>query len=708
MSVHGLITCLALAVCASNVLAADRRSDPEYAGSNACAVCHADVYAAWRGSHHELAMQPATTENLIADFALPTPPIAGRATRLHKTGEALTITDAGGTARAVRYTFGVSPLRQYLVDFGNGRLQGHALAWDSRAQAAGGQRWFDLTPAVASPDDVLHWQGPAQSWNFMCADCHSTAVRKGYDAATRQYATTFTEVSVGCEACHGPGAAHVEAGGKTAFASADEQVCATCHSRRAQLTEAFRPGEALLDHYLPVLVEEELYFADGQIRDEVYVYGSFLQSRMHAAGVSCTDCHEPHSASLARRGDATCTACHGEDGDPRFPQARGRYANTEHHFHPDQSLGARCVACHMPARTYMQIDDRRDHQFGIPRPDLTTAFGVPNACDACHADADPDWAAGILAERKAGRPRHWGEVLHTGRRGGVHAPGALAALARGTGTPAIVRATALTLLAGTDPSVALPALKGGLTDTDPLVRIGAIRGLAGFVPAQRWYLAESLLEDPLLAVRIEAAQMLLSMLGGVVGKAGDSLNSAVAELEASQELQADRAEGQTNLANLYLARGDTDRAIAALREAVVLNPLWVPAMVNLADLYRATGKDDQGGPLLARAVSVAANSPQAQLAYGLWLVRAGRAGEALEPLRRATTLAPRDPGYVYVYAVALQSAERSDEALGVLDGVLRQSPDPGLLELALDIARRSGNETAARRYAGELTRLRGP
>ncbi len=675
-----------------------------YVGSAACGVCHPVPFLEWRGSHHQLAMQPASQASVQVDPSAATPTIAGRPASLSGAGDEAVIHSDGGEF-PVRYVFGVSPLQQFLVDAGNGRLQGHALAWDSRSAGEGGQRWFDLTPDVASDDDVLHWSGPAQTWNFMCADCHSTAVTKGYDPVRRAYDTSFAEVSVGCEACHGPGAAHARSPYTSEIVREPTlEVCATCHSRREQLAEGYRPGADLFDHYLPSLLDDGLYFADGQIHDEVYVYGSFLQSRMHAAGVTCTDCHAPHSANLKRPGDATCTACHSETADTRYPQAAGRYASPDHHFHDDKTEGARCVSCHMPARTYMQIDARRDHRFGIPRPDLTRALGVPNACSGCHADKPVDWAIDILAERKAGRPRHWGEVFDASRRGKRGAASEVFALTRGTGMPPIVRGTALASLAALGGSARLGILREALQDPHPLVRIGALRGAAGFSSAQRWYLAGSMLDDPLLAVRVEAARLLLPMLDGVAGKEKARLDAVVGEYEQTQRLHADRAEGQTNLAILHLARGERDRAIAALIEALELNPVWVPAMVNLADLYRATGRDAEGGPLLERALPIAVDSPQVQLAYGLWLVRAGRPEAALAPLGAAARFAPGEASYAYVHAIALSSLGRAPEALAVIDRAVETIPDPQLLQAGLDIAQKSGDEAAARRYRAQLER----
>ena len=128
-------------------------------------------------------------------------------------------------------------------------------------------------------------------------------------------------------------------------------------------------------------------FPDGKIQDEVYVYDSFLQSKMYAAGVTCTDCHNPHTLKRKSEGDKVCSKCHSEE----------KYTATSHHKHKKGSTGSSCVSCHMPARTYMGIDSRNDHSFRIPRPDVSVEMKeVPNACNLCHKDKDAQWATDAM------------------------------------------------------------------------------------------------------------------------------------------------------------------------------------------------------------------------------------------------------------------------------------------------------------------------
>ena len=613
----------------------------------------------------------------------------------------------------VRYTFGVEPLQQYLLPLPGGRLQAFGIAWDTA-----GERWFHLQPEHGvRHDDPLHWTGRDYNWNFMCADCHSTGVRKGYDPGAGTYHTTFAEVSVGCEACHGPGSLHVARAAAPGGVSGESYLpplasqtgeidsCAPCHSRRAQLRDGFTPDSPFLDYYLPSLLEPGLYEADGQIQDEVYVYGSFLQSRMFAQGVTCGDCHEPHSAELRANGDALCTRCHNEAGHPGFPTLRlAAYDRPDHHLHRAGGEASRCVSCHMPERTYMVLDHRRDHGFRIPRPDLTVTLGIRNACNGCHDDRAAEWARDALS-RRFGPPddSHFAVAVAAARLGQPKAAGPLAALAENRDRAAIVRATALALMESYDDAETALALEKGLRDPDALVRIGALRGAARFAPESLWRRAGHLLDDDYLAVRSEAARVLAAAHATLPEGDRPRLLEALEEYLATQRFNADRPEAHVNMATALMAIGDPERAEAALGSALELSPGWVPALVNLADLYRATNRDAAGGDLLTRALLLAPESAEVRLALALWLVRQGRHPEALPLLAAAVELAPGDPHYAYVYAVALHSRGESMRAIGVIDEALGRRPgNRDLLRAAAVIARDIGDDGKLQMYMEQL------
>jgi predicted CXXCH cytochrome family protein len=257
------------------------------------------------------------------------------------------------------------------------------------------------------------------------------------------------------------------------------QQCATCHSRREAHGDGNpMPGTAYHDAYSLALLRPGQYHADGQILDEVFVYGSFLQSKMYAAGVGCIDCHEAHSADLRAEGNAVCAQCHSPAGNPRFPELNlADYDSPEHHFHEAGSAAAQCKSCHMVEQVYMGNDWRADHSFRVPRPDLAAETAAPDACTTCHATQTPDWAAATLASwypESRHRGPHFGAVLAAGRADPLAAQGDLAALAADATQPGIVRATALWLAAQGADAAAAERLAPLLADPDPLVRVSAV------------------------------------------------------------------------------------------------------------------------------------------------------------------------------------------------------------------------------------------
>jgi predicted CXXCH cytochrome family protein len=735
-----LLCTLALTCLASVGLAAGA---PAFVGSETCRACHQPEFDAWQGSHHQQAMQAANEVTMLGNFDQTEFTYNGVTSRFFRDNDRFMVRteNAAGDLQnfEISYTFGVYPLQQYLLVMPDGRYQALGIAWDSRPAEEGGQRWFHLYPGEqVDHKDELHWTGAQQNWNFMCADCHSTNLRKGYAAGSDTFRTTWSEISVGCEACHGPGSQHAawarlpaaerepgenkglsfllneRSGVRWAMDSdtgnaqrsapnttrREIEVCASCHSRRGIIREGAAREASFLDHYLPALLTEGLYHADGQIRDEVYVWGSFLQSRMYAAGVTCSDCHDPHSQQLRAPGDAVCAQCH----------APARFAATEHHHHPEDSLGARCANCHMPETTYMVVDPRRDHSMRIPRPDLSARFGTPNACTQCHGDRDSAWASRHFADWYPDpRPafQSWTAAFFAARHGQPGAGRELAELITDTAVPDIARATAvLELQAYLDPQTA-QALQGALRDDSPLVRLAALRVMDAFPVESALPFSAHLLQDDLLAVRTEAARILAGASRTQMNQGGaDLLDQIVKEYIATQELHADRAESLMNLGNLYVSLDEPARAERYFRAVLTVDEDFVPGWINLADLYRRQGLNQQAVQTLRQGIEAQPEAAALHHSLGLALVRQGNQAAALEPLARATRLAPDNARFAYVQGVALNSAGRSEDAITVLEANHGRHPtDRDTLFALATIHRDRGQVDAARRWADRLLSL---
>lgn len=651
-------------------------------------------------------MQEATDETVLGDFSGATFNDHGRTTTFGKKNGRFVVTTDGPDGQLsefpVAYTFGVYPLQQYLLPHDGGRLQALSIAWDSRPKEAGGQRWFHLYPDENIDHlDELHWTKPSQNWNYTCADCHSTNLQKNYDLASNTYDTKWSEIDVACEACHGPGSRHVEwaqnpaatvkkyptdnqKGLEVVFddrrgvgweidartgngvrsrpvtTRKEIETCARCHARVTPIWDEYEYGHPILDSRLTTLLEEELYFADGQNRGEVYEYRSYLQSKMYHQGVTCSDCHDPHSLTLRGTGNSVCAMCHAVE----------RFDTPAHHFHKPGSTGAQCVACHMPERTYMVVDKRRGHAIRIPRPDLSIRLGSPNACNLCHTDQTNEWADQAIAawygsQRKAGP--HYGDAIQMGREGYPQAESSLASLATMADMPGIVRATALSLLGRYLSPSSQYAVVSGLRAPDPIIRIGAVRAARGLTPEEQLAYVFPLMGDSVRAVRLEAVEL-------IAGLPHDSLDSrqrgallkAANEYRRSRLAAAEQPGSHVEIGNLERGLGQMAAAEAAYRTAIRLDDRYPPAYVNLADLKRASGDDKSAEIILREGLAKIPGNADLYFAMGLLQIRLGNSKQGLESLARAVELSPDQSHYTYAYAVALDTDGQTDAALDLL------------------------------------------
>ena len=666
---------------------------PGFVGLDACAECHEAATDAWRGSNHDNAMAIADSTTVRGDFDDATFAHDGIESRFYRRDGGYFVWTEGpdGTMAEyeVAYTFGWEPLQQYLVPMPGGRLQNLTVAWDTERG-----RWFDLYPDVDyPPGDWLHWTGAAMNWNGMCAECHSTNLRKGYDPVTKTFETTWSEIDVSCEACHGPGSRHV------AWAEIPEmarppiddyglalptsgvtnrqqvELCAPCHARRTELGDYDHTSLELLDHQVPAVLEEGLYYPDGQILEEVYVYGSFTQSKMFRNDVRCTDCHDAHTLQLRFEGNDLCLQCH---------QAAA-YDTYDHHFHEplteagDENEGTLCVKCHMPERTYMVVDGRADHSIRIPRPDLTIEIGTPNACaqSGCHADETDRWNADHYADwyGKARKP-HYGELFAAARRGGAGAGPELVRLARDPLYPEIVRATALSLLGGYPGDSTTAVLRLALQDDDALIRYTAAQAATAPDPQAFAQLLAPLLFDATRAVRGMAASRLAGVPRDLLKPyQAEALEAGIDEYIRTMEYSLDFAFAGHNLGNLYVALGDPARAESYYRTAIEIDDAFLPAKMNLAVLLSGQGRSAEAAELIREVLAVEPEMGEAVYSLALLEAEAGRVEEAAGLLRRATELMPDRSRAFYNLGLAEQQLGRLDAAEEAFRGALALEPE---------------------------------
>jgi len=673
----------------TEVSVADARAT--FVGREQCIDCHTEAYESWLGSHHDDAMDVATPESVRGDFEDAVFAHKGVESRFYRRNEkyfAYTEGPDGEMAEfEVTYTFGVEPLQQYLVPFPGGRLQALSVAWDTERE-----RWFSLNEdSDIEAGDWLHWTRNAQNWNGMCAECHSTDLRKNFDAESNTYTTEWSEIDVSCEACHGPGSHHVDWAevdpmGRAAVDNYDLEVatsgidnrqlvdiCAPCHSRRAEIGEYDHSQTAMLEQFTPALLTEGVYHPDGQILEEDYVWASFLQSKMYANGVRCDDCHNVHSLQLHQEGNNLCLQCH--QGDT--------YDTDRHHFHKktvegEPSDGALCVKCHMPEQVFMGVDYRADHSIRVPRPDLSLEIGVPNACSqsGCHNDQTIEWAVEANTNwYGAVRKPHFGEALAAAQSGDPAAEDGLHALLASSLYPVIVRATALNALQAYPGERSDEAMRRALSDEEALLRLTAVDAISQRTPEDFVERLGPMLFDSVRSVRIRAAARLAGV-GREYLKPHQrtALNDELAEYIRATERSLDFAASGLNLANLYASEGDTEKAEHYYRMALEVDDLFFPAKLNLAVLVSQQGDLDEAEQLLREILEAYPDQYDAAYSLALLLVGRNQVDEGVDYLAQAAKGMPRRARVQYNLGLLLAQVLRDNEAEVALRAALNLEP----------------------------------
>jgi Tfp pilus assembly protein PilF/nitrate/TMAO reductase-like tetraheme cytochrome c subunit len=702
-----------------------------------CAGCHAERFQDWRVSQHEQAMQVANPQTVLANFNDATFSDGRVTSRFYQKDGQLLINTEGADGKfadyVVKYTIGITPLQQYLLELPKGRLQAFYVAWDTKHN-----RWFTLNPdASLKPTDQLHWTARVYTANSSCIECHSTNMSLNYDLKNDSYATTWSGVNVNCQTCHGPGSSHIlwslvstilpmtNKGLVVDYPDLDEHqqvdICSRCHARRfpVGLNDAY--DHPLLDDFMPELLDEGFYYADGQMLEEVFNYGSFLQAKMYQKGVTCTRCHNAHTLKLRRPGNLLCASCHQPD-PPTFayPTLKAKdYDSHDHHFHKADSTGAQCVNCHIPPTTYMVNDPRHDHSFLIPRPDLSLQWGTPNACakSGCHLDQEKkpateynQWLVAAMDKWYGGewknRPSITG-IITMARRGDPVAQIPLSQVISDPEKPAIVRATSTELL-GRYGGSGLVLVIQQLLDPSPLVRVGAVRGVATLPNSQKPKLLEFLLHDPVRAVRVETVNVLASVpRSNFTDAQWASFTRAAEEYQAAQMAVADHPEVQLNLGQLYTALGQMDRAESAYQTAIERGPYFPPAHIRLATFYYQTGRVPKAEQTFQRALQMMPEQGTLYYSFGLLLAQQQRLPEAATNLAQASKILSNQSRVFYNYGLVLQKLGQTAQAETALRRAVELAPtEPDILLALATLYVNQKQWQAALPYAERLNTVR--
>ncbi|MEE4258423.1 MAG: tetratricopeptide repeat protein [Bacteroidales bacterium] len=707
-----------------------------FTGSKSCIECHKLAYDLWLQSDHYFAMDTASSVSVLGDFNDAELVLNGQVHKFYKRDDKFLVFTDGpeGTMEEfeVQYTFGAWPLQQYLVPLGNGKLQTLALTWDTITK-----KWYHMADAVYPDEAVdhnnwLHWTKQAQNWNGMCADCHSTNLKKGFDPESKSYNTTWSEINVGCEACHGPSSEHLKWANLPVLARPMNtnyglvvqtsniqntryvELCARCHTRRAVFGDYNFEWHDLLDQMLPELPREPLYFADGQILEEDYVFGSFTQSKMYMNDVMCNDCHNVHSGKLILDGNALCLQCHRAD----------EYDTYNHHFHKqvgekgspvisafgDTYLvgdGASCINCHMPGRYYMGVDYRRDHSFRIPRPDLSDELGTPNACTYCHSNQSNQWAANKMTEWYGNSTRqHFGSYLAGVLYDQENVDEKLETIINDELFPPITRAVAISEFGERYPIESKRILVEKMHDLESMVRYAVIRNFP-ITEEEDVKLLVPLLNDPVRAVRFEAAVALSQIQNDQMTENDRKLLQKILdEYEKSLMYSADFTASRLNLGNLYSNRGEQDKAISQFEEAIRIDDRFYPAKVNLAMIYNQKGENDKAEKLFKEVIRSEPEQYMIQYSLGLLLAEMGKYEEAVSYLEIAANHIPENPRIVYNLAQLQVFLKQYKKAESNYKKLLDLSPEtPEYLMAIIELYVNQGDFKNAKPYVIKVNEL---
>lgn len=687
--------------------------DNHFLGDDTCISCHQEQFKDWKGSHHDKAMQIATGSTILGDFNNTVFKSQGITSKFFQKDGEFYVNTEGRDGKyhdfKIEYTFGVEPLQQYIVKFPDGHYQCLRTAWDTQKN-----KWFDLYPDFkVVHSEWLHWSRGGLNWNNMCADCHSTNVRKNYNLETHSYDTKYALINVSCEACHGPGKAHVERvnelgdaykpGGtlKMTLGTHPKDLvdqCARCHVRREQISEYYNFEGTFLDHYFPQLIANNLYHPDGQILDEVYVYGSFLQSKMYQNNVTCTDCHNPHSLKLRFEGNLLCAQCH----EPKT------YDVPSHHFHNENSEGSKCINCHMTGKVYMGNDYRRDHSFRIPRPDLSLKYGTPNACTQCHTDKDDAWAwENYKKTHGTPKTKHFSELLAPALTGNPHGFEKLLELSKDTIYPEIARASAVRAMGNYVTQESIDELLGFLNDESPLVRGATVDAFNDLNTTDYVNSFLPLLKDKKRSVRVKAFLALAPLNEMQIPEEYKNFYRKVEkEFNAHFKVTADFSGGRAKKAAFYLKKGDVANAIKWYEKALEIDGLNNMIRTNLANLYYRNGDMANAEAAFKTIIAQEPEFAQTYYSYALLLAELNRTEDAIKQMLLAIKHMPENVRFYYNLSLLYDKANNLKKAEEIAVKGLKLAPNNESLLYALAyIYQKKGEISKAKNIASRLVEL---
>jgi tetratricopeptide (TPR) repeat protein len=682
-----------------------------YVGSVKCQSCHEKEYALYKTSDHFHAMDSALPRSVRADFNNSIFVYSGDTSFFYqRDGKYYVKTkDSTGSKKEflISFTFGWKPLQQYLVQFEDGRIQALPFCWDTRPKEKGGQRWFHIyKKEKILPGDELFWTDINQNWNYMCADCHTTNYKKNFDAFANSFHSTWNESNVSCESCHGPGSTHLHWAEKKSNAYPNKglsislaskalqwssnngkgtllpseivlndtliETCARCHARASRFTDDYVHGQSFLQSHTPVTLGSN-YYVDGQIKDEDYEYASFLQSKMHSKGVTCINCHDAHSMQVKVQGNLLCASCHA-------PQ---KFDVPSHTFHQLNSPGSQCVNCHMPVSTYMVVDNRLDHSIRIPRPDLSLTLNTPNACNKCHADKSVNWAADNFLKwdkDKLPKEKTYGELMYAISKFTTESRPSLNELLDSKSYPAIIKATALEQYGGIfSTPQSLNQIQKFLQDSDPFLRLNALKALTNFPAETILSSADALINDPVTSVRLEAMLRLAPYTQQLLPERKALFNKVITEYINIQQGLTHRPDGFLNQGIVLGLTGRLNEAEAIYLSGIKRFPRFVLFYMNLADVYRSQNQEAKSKEFIDKGLQLQSKNADLHYALGLWYVRNKDHAKGVEELRKAFDIDPSNASAAYGYAVALFSFGKAPAAIAILENFFLENGNNAII-----------------------------